>query len=108
MLTFATRAHGYDPANEAAAVLMYLEKAGSRRLESWTNVDLQITQRIPLAPVEIVAGLRVGNLFNSQPVLDVDKAKFSDTANTVPNPNFGRPTLYASPRRLTLVAGVTF
>jgi hypothetical protein len=101
-------AHGYDPANEAASVLMYLEKAGSRRLESWTNVDLQITQRIPLAPVEIVAGLRVGNLFNSQPVLDVDKAKFSDTANTVPNPNFGRPTLYASPRRLTLVAGVTF
>jgi hypothetical protein len=101
-------AHGYDPANEAAAVLMYLEKAGSRRLESWTNVDLQITQRIPLAPVEIVAGLRVGNLFNSQPVLDVDKAKFSDTANTVPNPNFGRPTLYASPRRLTLVAGMTF
>jgi Carboxypeptidase regulatory-like domain len=101
-------AHGYDPANEAAAVLMYLEKAGSRRLESWTNFDLQITQRIPLRPVEIVAGVRIGNVFNEQPVLDVDKAKFSDTANTVPNPNFGKPTLYASPRRFTLVAGVTF
>jgi len=100
--------HAYDPANEAPAVLMYLEKAGSRRLESWTNVDLQITQRIPLAPVEIVAGVRVGNVFNEQPVLDVDKAKFSDTANTVPNPNFGKPILYAPSRRFTIVAGVTF
>ena len=99
-------ARGFDPANGVA--LMYLEPAGSRRLESWTNVDLQITQRIPLGPVEIMAGARVGNLFNSQPALSVDQTKFSDLANTVANPNFGKPTLYAAPRRVTLVAGVTF
>ena len=87
---------------------MYLERAGSRRLPSWTNLDFQATQTIPLAPVEIVVGLRIGNVFNTQTVLAVDQVKYSDLANTVANPNFGKPTLYAAPRRLTLVAGVTF
>jgi hypothetical protein len=41
-------------------------------------------------------------------VLAVDQVQYSDTANTVPNPNFGKATLYAAPRRVTLVAGVTF
>ena len=99
-------ARGFDPVNGVA--LMYLEPAGSRRLSSWTNFDLQVTQRIPLHPVEVVAGVRVGNLFNSQPVLAVDQTKYSDLDNTVPNPNFGHATLYASPRRFTLVASVNF
>jgi hypothetical protein len=99
-------ARGFDPANGVA--LLYLEPAGSRRLESWTNVDLQITQKIPLRPVEIIAGVRIGNVFNEQPALSVDQVKFSDLDNTVLNPNFGKPTAYAAPRRFTLVAGVTF
>jgi hypothetical protein len=88
--------------------LEYAEKTGSRRLESWTNFDLQITQRIPLHPVEIVAGVRIGNVFNEQPVLSVDQVLYDSDANTNPNPNFGKPTFYAAPRRVTLVAGVTF
>jgi hypothetical protein len=99
-------ARGFDPFNGVG--LMYLERAGSRRLPSWTNVDLQVTQTIPLHPVEIVAGIRVGNLFNSQPVLAVDQVKYSDLDNTVLNPNFGRATLYAPSRRFTVVAGVSF
>jgi hypothetical protein len=99
-------ARKYDAVNGVA--LEYAEKAGSRRLESWTNVDLQITQRIPLGPVEIMAGARVGNLFNEQPALSVDQVLYDGPSNSTPNPIFGKPTLYAAPRRLTLVAGVTF
>ena len=99
-------ARKFDAVNGVA--LEYAEKAGSRRLESWTNFDLQITQRIPLHPVEIVAGVRIGNLFNEQPALAVDQVLYSEDTNTNPNPNFGKPTAYAAPRRFTLVAGVTF
>ena len=99
-------ARQFDPVNGVA--LMYAERAGSRRLGSWTNLDLQVTQRIPISPVDIVAGVRIGNVFDSQPVLAVDQVLYSNTSNTVANPNFGKPVTYASPRRFTLVAGVTF
>jgi len=99
-------AHGFDPLY--GTDYLYLEEAGSRRLSSWTNFDLQVTQTIPLGPVEIVAGARLGNVFNSQPTLSVNHLVYSDSANTVPNPNFGRATSLAGGRRLTLVAGVTF
>jgi len=99
-------ARQFDPVNGVA--LMYAEPAGSRRLESWTNLDLQVTQRILINPVEIMAGIRLGNVFDDQAVLAVDQVLYSNTSNTVANPNFGKPTLYAAPRRVTLVAGVTF
>lgn len=99
-------ARQFDPVNGVA--LMYAERAGSRRLESWTNLDLQVTQRIVLHPVEIMAGLRIGNVFNEQPVLAVDQVLYANTSNSVANPNFGKATLYATPRRFTLVAGVSF
>jgi hypothetical protein len=86
----------------------YGEPAGSRRTPSWTNLDLQITQRIPLAPVEFIVGARIGNVFNSQPALSVDHDLYSDSGNTVPNPNFGRATSIAPARRVTLVGSVSF
>ncbi|MDQ5857523.1 MAG: TonB-dependent receptor [Acidobacteriota bacterium] len=86
----------------------YAEPAGSRRLGSWTNFDLQVTQRIPLRPVEIVAGVRIGNVFDSQPALTVDQVLYDGPSNATANPNFGKATSYAAPRRFTLVAGVTF
>jgi len=100
------QAQGFDPANGSAN--MYLERAGSRRLSSWTNVDLQVTQRFPLGPVEVNVGARVGNVFNSQPALTVDQLLYIDDENTVPNEEFGRPLSYAPPRTLTLVANVSF
>jgi hypothetical protein len=87
---------------------MYLEKAGSRRMSDWTNLDLQVTQTFPLRPVEIVIGARLGNVFNSQPELSVDQLRYTDPQNTNLNTEFGRPTSYASPRRLTIVGGVSF
>ena len=99
-------ARQFDPVNGVA--LMYAERSGSRRLGSWTNLDLQVTQRIPISPVDIMAGVRIGNVFDSQPVLAVDQVLYSNTSNTVANPNFGKPLQYASPRKFTLVAGVSF
>jgi hypothetical protein len=99
-------ARKYDAVNGVA--LEYAEKAGSRRLGSWTNFDFQVTQRIPLNVVEIVAGVRIGNVFNTQPVLAVDPVLYDSPSNSNPNPNFGKPTAYAAPRKFTLVAGVTF
>jgi hypothetical protein len=100
------QAQGFDPANESGN--MYLEKAGSRRMSDWTNLDLQVTQTFPLRPIEIVIGARLGNVFNSQPELSVDQLRYTDPQNTNLNPEFGRPTSYASPRRLTIVGGVSF
>jgi len=109
-------ARGYDPVYGKS--LIYLETAGSRRLSSWTNFDLLIGQNIPLGGV---ANLRVGgsllNVFNSQPALTVNQTYCNTTANCYlpsvlnsppTNPDFGRATSYAPPRRFILSATVTY
>jgi outer membrane receptor protein involved in Fe transport len=87
---------------------MYAEKAGSRRLPSWTNLDLLVAQNFPIGPVNVRLEGRVLNVFNTQPALSVDKVLFTTDSNTEPNPNFGHATSYAPPRRFAISAGVTF
>ncbi len=87
----------------------YAEKAGSRRLPSWTNFDLLVAQNIPLGGFGTfrVEG-RLLNVFNSQPPLSADKVLYADDSNTTANPDFGHPTSYAPPRRFLLTGLFSF
>lgn len=95
---------------------LYLEKAGTRRMSSWTNLDLQVTQSFQVGPGEISVTLGVANVFNSQPELAVNPdvciigpcLAIPPVGNSNRNPNFERPTVYAPPRRASLTAAFSF
>jgi len=86
----------------------YLEPAGSRRVDPWANLDLQLSHTIPLGRLNAVIEARMMNVFNNQAVLYVDVVKYFNVVTWDPytpkdeNPNFGKPTSYASPRRFSL------
>ncbi len=112
--------------------LRYLEPAGSRRLDPWTNFDLLTSYRVPLGKTGVLLEARVLNLFNSQTGLTVDKRQYLDgriraftsppgadcgpacytdlmvQGTTQPNPEFGNPLTFAPARRLYLTARFDF
>lgn len=114
----------------------YLEPAGSRRVDPWTNVDV-------LAAYRVKAGTRAGvkiegrllNLFDNQAVLSVDSTQYNDgrvrpavaafapcgtdyacatdlfsaaQTTTQPNPLFGTGTTFAASRRFILTFVLDF
>jgi hypothetical protein len=107
-------ARGIDPVN--STTLMPIEPAGSRHLSSWTNFDLLVAQSFPIGPANLRLEGRVLNVFNTQPALSIDQAFCLQqpclTTVGIPasnlNPNFGKPTVYATPRRAILAAIVTY
>lgn len=86
----------------------YLEPAGSRRVDPWANLDLQLNYTIPIRNLNLVVEARMMNVFNNQAVLYVDPTKYFNVVTWDPytpkdeNPNFGKPTSYASPRRFVI------
>jgi Carboxypeptidase regulatory-like domain len=110
----AWEARGFDPVY--GTDYLYLEPAGSRRLPSWTNFDLLVSQTIPISgPVGLRLEARVLNVFNTQTVLAVYHDYYLDGANTIPNTAangslhpFGSPLAYAPPRRFVLTGTLTF
>ncbi len=95
---------------------LYLESAGSRRTESWANLDISLGQSFRIGPGELNVGASVYNIFNSQPALTVQHdVCLVGPCTAIPavgdpnrNPNFERPTLYAAPRRLSVSATYSF
>lgn len=95
---------------------LYLEEAGSRRLSSWTNLDLAIGQGFALGPGELKIGVSIFNVFDEQPELSVNPdVCLIGPCTAIPavgdpnrNPNFERPTSYAAPRRLSVSATYSF
>jgi hypothetical protein len=87
---------------------VYAEPAGTRTTPSWTNFDLLVSQAIPIGPTTLVIEGRLFNVFNSQPALTVDQDLFINDDNTGANPNFGRATSYALPRRFVISATFNF
>jgi hypothetical protein len=95
---------------------LYLEEAGSRRTESWTNVDLLIGQGFRLGPGELRVSASIFNLFDEQAVLSVNPdvcvvgpcTEIPPEGDPNRNPNFERPTNYAAPRRVAISASYTF
>ncbi|MDQ2870497.1 MAG: carboxypeptidase regulatory-like domain-containing protein [Acidobacteriota bacterium] len=101
------QAQQYDPVY--GVPYQYVEDAGARRLPSWTNLDLLVAQNIPLGGIgNLRLEGRLLNVFNAQPALSVDKVLFTNTGNTIPNPNFGKATSYASGRRFLATGTFTF
>jgi hypothetical protein len=107
-------ARGFDLVN--GVDLLPLEPSGSRRTSSWTNFDLLVAQNVPIGPANIRFEGRVLNVFNTQPALTVNQ----DYCNSSPclsipavapsnlNPNFGKATSYAPPRRVIVSAIVSY
>jgi hypothetical protein len=95
---------------------LYLEEAGSRRMSSWTNLDISIGQGFRLGPGELNVGASIYNVFNSQPELNVNPdvcligpcTAIPAVGDSNRNPNFERPTIYAAPRRLAVSATYSF
>jgi hypothetical protein len=95
---------------------LYLEPAGSRRTESWANLDLLVAQGFRLGPGRIELALTLSNVFNSQPALTVNQdvcligpcTAIPPAGDSNRNPNFERPTLYAQPRRLSFALTYAF
>jgi hypothetical protein len=95
---------------------LYLEKAGSRRTESWANLDLSAGQSFRVGPGELNVGVSLYNVFNSQPALTVQQdvclvgpcTEIPAVGDPNRNPNFERPTLYAAPRRVSVSATYSF
>ena len=95
---------------------LYLEKAGSRRTESWANLDISVGQSFRLGPGELNIGASLYNVFNNQPALTVQQdvclvgpcTEIPAVGDPNRNPNFERPTLYAAPRRLSVSATYSF
>lgn len=110
----------------------FLEPSGSRRNDTWTNVDLLAAYRLPLtARANVTLEARVLNVFDAQTALFRDTRQYLDgrirsftspppagcfscytdlmvQGTTQPNPLFGTPTDYADPRRLLLTARLAF
>ncbi len=101
------QAQVFDPSYQVPG--QYAERAGSRRLSSWTNLDLLLAQTIPIGGVVTfrLEG-RLLNVFNTQPPLSVDPVLYGDPENTIPNPDFAHATSYAPPRRFLLTGLLSF
>jgi hypothetical protein len=81
--------------------LRHLEAAGSRRTETWTNVDVLLQYGLSLGGARrVVLGGLIANLFDEQAVLFVDQRTHVGT--------FEQPTLRADPRRFVFTARVDF
>jgi hypothetical protein len=99
----------------------YLEPMGSHHLPNWSNFDLSASYGLPLAGrARVSLEGRMLNALNKQTVLFVNRLPYLDTPvatatfpyimqpTTTPNPNFGKPTSYAAPRRYIATVRVDF
>ena len=102
--------------------LRYLEPAGSRRLPTWSNLDLLLGYTFKLGgDMGLRLEGRVQNVFNTQTISAVNRIQYFDDyvdgtparnlgpqGTTKPNANFGAPTAYTAPRRFLLTALFNF
>jgi hypothetical protein len=108
----AWEARGLPDANvSSSSHFRYLERAGSRRMEDWMNVDLLASYEFRFAGfgglgLEIEG--RVNNLFDEQAILDVDDRLIVGRATAPNNPSFGQGTVFSPPRAFVLSAIVRY
>jgi len=80
---------------------MYVEKAGSNRLATWPNLDLQLSYSIPLGGrFQGILEARMMNVFDTQTVMSVDMR--SD------QPTFRNATSYVSPRKFAVTFYINY
>ncbi|HYG63389.1 MAG TPA: carboxypeptidase regulatory-like domain-containing protein [Thermoanaerobaculia bacterium] len=91
----------------SASHIAYLERAGSRRMDSWFNTDLLASYEFPLSIVGLELEARMTNVFDEQAQLAVDDRLLLGRAMT-PNPDFGTTTTYSTPRSFVLSAIIRY
>lgn len=95
-----------SPAVSSSSYVAYLEKAGSRRMENWLNVDLLGSYEFRFGNVGLELEGRVVNVFDEQVELAVDDRQILN--RTTPNPDFGKPTEVSPPRAFVASAILRF
>jgi hypothetical protein len=97
-----------DPNVSSSSYVRYLEKAGSRRMEDWTNLDLLVSHSFDFGVLGLEVEGRVLNVFDEQVATALDDRLILGRATAPNNPNFGRPTEYSSPRAFVASAILSF
>jgi hypothetical protein len=97
-----------SPLVSSASHFRYLERAGSRRMEDWLNVNLLTSYTFDLGVAELELEAAMTNVFDEQVELAVDDrlilGRSIDTPNPTFNAAFGTPTELSAPRALVLSA----
>jgi hypothetical protein len=112
----AWEARGLPDANvSSSSYIRYLEPAGSRRMPDWLNIDLLAGYSFTFGPIGLELEGRILNVLDKQVVLAVDDRQYLLRGPTDPNapkpplnPNFGKGTVFSSPRAYVLTAIVRF
>jgi Carboxypeptidase regulatory-like domain len=97
-----------SPAVSSSSYVAYLEKAGSRRMEDWLNVDLLASYEFTFGSFGLELEGRVANAFDEQVELAVDDRLILGRATTPNNPAFGTATEVSSPRAFVATAILRF
>ena len=79
----------------------------SGTLPAFWNLDLRVSRRIPVAPLELELTLEVFNLFDRKNVLELRNVCCEDDSR-VEKEGFGDPLRVADPRRLQWGLRVSF
>lgn len=97
-----------DPNVSSSSYFRYVEPAGSRRMEDWTNVDLLTSYEFPLGPIGLELEARVLNVFDEQVALELDDREFLNRSTVPNNPAFGQGTQFSSARAFVVSAIVRY
>ncbi len=76
-------------------------------LDDTFNVDIRVARRFRFRRLTLEGIIEAFNLFNRRNVVQVNPVRYLNT-DLQPNPDFGRPTRIADPRRIQLGARVSF
>jgi hypothetical protein len=105
----AWEARGLPDANvSSSSYVRYLEKAGSRRMEDWTNLDLLVSHSFDFGVLGLEVEGRILNVFDEQVATQVDDRLILGRATAPNNPNFGRATEISAPRAYVVSAILNF
>jgi hypothetical protein len=97
-----------DPNVSSSSYVRYLEKAGSRRMPDWLNVDLLAGYTLTFGSVGLEIEGRILNVLDKQVETAVDDRLILGRATAPNNPSFGQGTVFTSPRSYVLSAIVRF
>jgi Carboxypeptidase regulatory-like domain/TonB dependent receptor-like, beta-barrel len=99
-----------DPTVSSSSYIRYLEPAGTRRMPSWTNVDLVSGYTFNFGRIGLELEGRILNVFDEQVETAVDdRLVLGRPVPYVPNnPAFGTGTVFTPPRSYVLTAIVRY
>jgi hypothetical protein len=95
-----------SPAVSSGSYVAYAERAGSRRMDDWLNVDLLGSYELRFGRIGLELEGRILNAFDEQVELAVDDRLILD--RITPNTKFGDPTEVSAPRSFAVSAIVRF